>query len=340
MRRVLYAVAWFCSVQSQCLHYNATCPRGSPCCNEYGWCGSGADFCGECGASGKLRAVDGVGGGCQIVNSIQGACYRKPCCENFTTTTFPSPYLLVDQGQIEMEDGELHLPLVRQSENAGIGARVSSKLYAESATVSVSMMMGAGAGVVSSFVLMSDEFNELDFEWVGRDTCSFQSNYYIRGWQKCGSLILQVRDWMSWWRGIPDYTRVVTHNFDHDLSQAFHNYTIQYNFINTLIASFRMTPDVIKFDIRTRLIAVVGFLTRCCCVRFCAIKRVKMDSREVRRESCWACGTDHRELRAYESTFTVIMVHLPVDTSMGWYHRLGVKCWVSCCGIQRTHGLF
>jgi hypothetical protein len=39
----------------------------------------------------------------------------------------------------------------------------------------------AGAGIVSAFILQSDDLDEIDWEWLGGDTAHVQSNYFSKG---------------------------------------------------------------------------------------------------------------------------------------------------------------
>jgi len=47
--------------------------------------------------------------------------------------------------------------------------------------VSVTMKASPGTGVVSSFILESQDLDEVDFEWVGGDTDHVQSNFFGKG---------------------------------------------------------------------------------------------------------------------------------------------------------------
>ena len=64
--------------------------------------------------------------------------------------------------------------------------------------------MSAGRGIVSSVVLQSDDLDEIDWEWIGYNTSSVQTNYYGKG--------------------VADY-----HNMDEfyvpNADSEFHNYT-------------------------------------------------------------------------------------------------------------------
>lgn len=47
------------------------------------------------------------------------------------------------------------------------------------------MKTSRGAGVVSAFILLSDVKDEIDFEFVGTDLETAQSNFYFQGITNC-----------------------------------------------------------------------------------------------------------------------------------------------------------
>lgn len=47
--------------------------------------------------------------------------------------------------------------------------------------VTVTLQAATGTGVVTSFVLQSDDLDEIDWEWLGGDTAQVQSNYFGKG---------------------------------------------------------------------------------------------------------------------------------------------------------------
>ncbi|KFY08976.1 hypothetical protein V492_05736 [Pseudogymnoascus sp. VKM F-4246] len=58
---------------------------------------------------------------------------------------------------------------------------IESKWYFFFGSVEVVMKASNGAGIVSSFVLESDDLDEVDWEWIGSDTKQVQSNYFGKG---------------------------------------------------------------------------------------------------------------------------------------------------------------
>src|SRR5271170_2803603 len=48
-------------------------------------------------------------------------------------------------------------------------------------TVTATLEAAEGAGIVSAFILQSDDLDEIDWEWLGGATTDVQSNYFSRG---------------------------------------------------------------------------------------------------------------------------------------------------------------
>jgi len=66
-----------------------------------------------------------------------------------------------------------------------VGTLLSSTQYVWYGKVSATMTTSQGAGVVTAFILMSDVKDEIDFEFVGTDVQTAQSNYYWQGITDC-----------------------------------------------------------------------------------------------------------------------------------------------------------
>lgn len=58
---------------------------------------------------------------------------------------------------------------------------IQSTFYINFGIVESWVKMAPGGGVVSSIVLLSDDLDEIDWEWVGYNTSSVQSNYFGKG---------------------------------------------------------------------------------------------------------------------------------------------------------------
>jgi len=66
-----------------------------------------------------------------------------------------------------------------------VGTLMASTHYMWYGKVSATLATSKGAGVVTAFILMSDSKDEIDYEWVGVDLQSAQTNYYAQGITNC-----------------------------------------------------------------------------------------------------------------------------------------------------------
>ncbi|KJZ72078.1 Putative glycosidase crf2 [Hirsutella minnesotensis 3608] len=185
------------------------CPQETPCCSQYGECGTGA-YC---------------LGGCDPRMSFSlDACVPAPVCKS-KTTKFNSLDSIADiskylgdsseadwvaQGETAQHDGNVLLTMPKKS----VGTVLASTSYMWYGNVKARMRTSRGRGVVTAFILLSDVKDEIDYEFVGVDLQTAQTNYYFQG--------------------IPDY-----HNSGNisvsDSYSNFHDYEI------------RWTPDKIEW---------------------------------------------------------------------------------------------
>lgn len=178
------------------------CGSKSPCCSQYGQCGVGA-FC---------------LGGCDPAHSFDlGSCVPRPQCQS-KTYTFPDDSRILDKtkylgdsskidwvmdGQALVSNNELYLTMAPGS----VGTVLASTSYVWYGKISAKMKTSRGQGVVTAFIMMSDVKDEIDYEWVGADLTTAQTNYY--------------------WQGVTDY-----HNSGNitlsDTFATYHTYTIDW----------------------------------------------------------------------------------------------------------------
>lgn len=152
------------------------CPQDAPCCGQYGDCGVGA-FC---------------LGGCDPRFSFSlDACMPHPVCQDRTTkfdnldrvqdiSKFlgdPKTADWVSQGEPVINDGSLLLTMPKGS----VGTVISSTDYMWYGNVKARMKTSRGRGVVTAFILFSDVKDEIDYEWVGVDLNTAQTNFYFQG---------------------------------------------------------------------------------------------------------------------------------------------------------------
>ncbi|EDK44055.1 conserved hypothetical protein [Lodderomyces elongisporus NRRL YB-4239] len=160
---------------------NATlsCPESAPCCSQFGQCGSGA-YC---------------LGGCDIRYSYNlTACMPMPRMEDYELTfssksdvqaiELQTEYLgnsseadWVYTGWVDYYDNALLI----QMPNHTTGTVVSSTKYLWYGKVSATLKTSHGGGVVTAFILFSDVQDEIDYEYVGYNLTSPETNFYAQG---------------------------------------------------------------------------------------------------------------------------------------------------------------
>ena len=64
---------------------------------------------------------------------------------------------------------------------SGDAPQLTSKWYIMFGKVDVVLKAAPGAGIVSSFVMQSDDLDEIDWEWLGSDPDETQSNFFGKG---------------------------------------------------------------------------------------------------------------------------------------------------------------
>lgn len=157
------------------------CPSDAPCCSQYGECGTGA-YC---------------LGGCDPMYSFDlNSCMPAPVCQsanyelNSLDDVMPNTEYLGDASQANWVSSGT--PVVYQNNSIlltmapdTVGTLLMSTHYVWYGQISATLTTSQGAGVVTAFIMMSDVKDEIDFEFVGVDLESAQSNYYFQGIDDC-----------------------------------------------------------------------------------------------------------------------------------------------------------
>lgn len=152
------------------------CPSNLPCCSQYGECGLGA-YC---------------LGGCDPVNSNSlDSCVPAPVCEsknyqfNSLDGVVPNTEYLGDASKADWVSSGTPLlydksVLLTMSEGS-VGTLLASTHYVWYGKTTAKVKASAGAGVVTAFILLSDVKDEIDFEFIGVELSSAQTNFYSQG---------------------------------------------------------------------------------------------------------------------------------------------------------------
>lgn len=123
------------------------------------------------------------------------SCTPEPVCES---KTYPmtsldgivdvSKYLgdpstadWVSQGEPAVYNGNVILTMPPNS----VGTVLASSTYMWYGTVTANLKTSRDAGVITAFILLSDVKDEIDYEFVGVDLATAQTNYYFQGLPDC-----------------------------------------------------------------------------------------------------------------------------------------------------------
>ncbi|KAG9245104.1 concanavalin A-like lectin/glucanase domain-containing protein [Calycina marina] len=152
------------------------CPSSAPCCSQYGQCGAGAYCLGGC----DPRMSFGL-----------DSCTPEPVCQDLTTKftsldriTAKTEYLgdssetdWVSDGEPAIYDNTILLTMA----DGSVGTLLASATYMWYGNVKTTFKTSRGQGVVTAFILLSDVKDEIDYEFVGADLETAQTNFYWQG---------------------------------------------------------------------------------------------------------------------------------------------------------------
>ncbi|CAD6506430.1 BgTH12-07356 [Blumeria graminis f. sp. triticale] len=174
---ILAILASTSTVLTQSCSESSHCPESAPCCSQYGQCGVGA-YC---------------LGGCDPISSFSlNSCTPAPVCQSKKhtfdsklSTILPNTKYLgdpstadwVSSGQPVFHNDNVLLTMSPDT----VGTLLASTTYMWYGNVKARFKTSRGAGVVTAFILLSDVKDEIDFEFVGADLVTAQSNYYSKG---------------------------------------------------------------------------------------------------------------------------------------------------------------
>ncbi|KAK3681079.1 concanavalin A-like lectin/glucanase domain-containing protein [Podospora appendiculata] len=152
------------------------CPESAPCCSQYGQCGVGAYCLGGCDP--------------RMSFSLK-SCVPSPVCESKTYKMDSlDPIVSIDkylgdpktadwvyQGEPALYGGNVLLTMPPRS----VGTVLATTTYMWYGNVKAKLKTSIGAGVVTAFILFSDVKDEIDYEFVGTELTTAQTNYYFQG---------------------------------------------------------------------------------------------------------------------------------------------------------------
>ncbi|KAK9460594.1 concanavalin A-like lectin/glucanase domain-containing protein [Lipomyces oligophaga] len=155
---------------------NNLCPEDTPCCSEYGECGTGTYCLGGCDP--------------RFSYDIE-SCAPQPICQNQTYTFTSMDDIVIETdylgdadaagwvytGYLTTSDDNLLLTMPNQT----TGTVLASTRYMWYGKYSITLKSSRGRGVVTAAIAFSDVKDEIDYEFVGADLETVQTNYYYQG---------------------------------------------------------------------------------------------------------------------------------------------------------------
>ncbi|GAA6002026.1 uncharacterized protein JCM10292_001804 [Rhodotorula paludigena] len=204
--------------QGQACDAKNLCPSEAPCCSEYGYCGTGRNCLAGCDPRSSFRPQ---------------ACAPLPACrtEEYQLQSWGSNRILLNSSQWN-GDAETYDWLVEKIARSDIGPLTASSSTGETAlalsltedsngttiTSTRSVLYGevtariksvAGAGVLTSFALLSGTRDEIDWEFTTESTSMAHAAYFSNG-------------------DLTDYTTAEALTLPVDRAADYHDYTFKW----------------------------------------------------------------------------------------------------------------
>ncbi|KAL2123679.1 hypothetical protein VTJ04DRAFT_44 [Mycothermus thermophilus] len=152
------------------------CPKEAPCCSQYGQCGVGAFCLGGCDPR-MSYSLDS----CLPAPVCKDQVYKMNSLDRYKDISEylgdPDTADWVGQGEPLLYNGNVLLTMPPKS----VGTVLATTRYMWYGNVKAKVKSSRGPGVVTAFILFSDVKDEIDYEWVGVDLNSVQTNYYFQG---------------------------------------------------------------------------------------------------------------------------------------------------------------
>jgi len=122
--------------------------------------------------------------------SCQGNKYTFSNLDDITANTKylgdPSKANWVSSGTaLEAPTNDAVILTLSQDGASASGTLLASSIYVWYGKIRATMKSARGAGVVSAFILLANNKDEIDFEFIGTDLENVQSNFYWQGVTDC-----------------------------------------------------------------------------------------------------------------------------------------------------------
>ena len=155
--------------------------NGSSLVTVYGECGVGAYCLGGCDPKSSFEIES-----CVPAPVCKGGTYKWDNLDNVIPNTKylgdASEHDWLSSGTVLTSGGNLLLTMAPDT----VGTLMSHNHYVWYGKTSARIKTSRGKGVVTAFIFMSDVKDEIDFEWIGADLSTTETNYYFQGITDCG----------------------------------------------------------------------------------------------------------------------------------------------------------
>ncbi|KAJ9071036.1 putative glycosidase CRH2 [Entomophthora muscae] len=200
---LVWALALTAVRSNQKCHENlGACDKEFPCCATTGWCGKSFQHCSSlCFQPGNFPGVDCMADPqCESKDyllSSENVLPESKYTGNYTSTDFTII------GDYEIKDDAVVLKMSKPN----AGSTLHSTRYMQYGRVSAKIKTSRTGGVVSSFILVARDKDEIDFEWVGSNVKETQTNWFFKGkfpvWPKNNNQNFPTKDTHA---GFSEYT--------------------------------------------------------------------------------------------------------------------------------------
>ncbi|KAK2605759.1 hypothetical protein N8I77_008573 [Diaporthe amygdali] len=151
------------------------CAEDEPCCSQYGECGVGAYCLGGCDPRFSFSLDSCVPEPvCQSRSLSMDSLDRVQSIEKYLGDSSEADWVSSGDPLVYKDNVLLTMPAYKA------GTVLASTVYMWYGNVKARMKSSRGNGVVSAFILLSDVKDEIDFEFIGADLETVQTNYYYQ----------------------------------------------------------------------------------------------------------------------------------------------------------------
>ncbi|KAG8156410.1 hypothetical protein KVR01_013751 [Diaporthe batatas] len=153
----------------------SSCSEDEPCCSQYGECGVGAYCLGGCDPRFSFSLDSCVPEPvCESRSLSMNSLDRVQSIEKYLGDPSKADWVSSGDPLVYKDNVLLTMPKYKA------GTVLASTVYMWYGNVKARMKSSRGNGVVSAFILLSDVKDEIDFEFIGADLETVQTNYYYQ----------------------------------------------------------------------------------------------------------------------------------------------------------------